>query len=116
MGDEASFKQQVDYITNLLSSPLVDLDDGDANNDDDSEGSNEDYSENEDYEEYDVNELGDYLKDNEAENDNYIQGDQFLFDHYQSANKPKKELTQIDASPRMPKYVSPTKGIETELK
>merc|ERR1712129_694439 len=68
-----------------------------------------DYSENEDYEEYDVNELGDYL------NDNYIQGDQFLFDHYQSANKPKP-LTKTDVSPRMPKYVSPTKQIETELK
>ena len=108
--DDSSFKQQTDYIINLLSSPLNDLMDGDGGNnaDDDSEGSNEDYSENEDYEEYDVNELGDYLKQNQKAKEDYVQGDQFLFDYYQR-NEAVSNRMQNDNNLRVPSFVSPTK-------
>ena len=78
--NEESFKQQIDYIVTQLSSPSKDLLEDDEDSDD---ASNEDYSENEDYEEFDVNELAEYLKEQQIGNTVQVQGDEYLRNEFQ---------------------------------
>mmetsp|Transcript_53407 Transcript_53407/g.85313 ORF Transcript_53407/g.85313 Transcript_53407/m.85313 type:complete len:192 (-) Transcript_53407:109-684(-) len=120
---DAAFKQQIEYIISQLSASMASNGsdkNGGNNADEESDEENEDYSETEDYEEYDVNELTEYLKQQPVQKEEqYIQGDQFLFNEYREEEKQnnltanvqrlttKRPITPQRTTQRMPKFPSP---------
>merc|ERR1719222_676392 len=112
--NEDSFKQQIDYIITQLSSPSEDPlgavgDDGDDSDD----ASNEDYSENEDYEEFDVNELAEYLKEQQIGDTVHVQGEQYLIDGFQQkgdGQRLKPKMQPIQKRPVTPQMTKKIRG------